>query len=65
MNTIALAAVLILAAALLAIFGSLYMVAWRSYKRGEVGIEGIRTLRWALLGQVVLYVLLGITAFLT
>ncbi len=65
MNAFALAAVLILATALLAIFGSLYMVAWRSYKRGELGMDGIRILRWALLGQVVLYALLGITAFLT
>ena len=65
MNTPALVAVIVLAAALLAIFGSLYMIAWRSYKRGELSMEGIRLLRWALLGHMVLYALLGITAFLT
>ncbi len=65
MNTSALIAVLVFAGALLVIFGSLYLGAWRSYKRGELGIDGIRILRWALLGHVVLYIILGLTAFLT
>ena len=65
MNSIALIAVVVLACALLSIFGALYIVASRSYKRGELGIEGIKLLRWALLGQMVLYIILGITAFLT
>jgi hypothetical protein len=65
MNLSALIAVLIFAGALLAIFGSLYIGALRSYKKGELNIEGVRILRWALLGHLTLYVLLGITPFLT
>jgi hypothetical protein len=65
MNTAALVAVVLFAGAFLAIFGALYVGAVRSYQRGELDFEGIRILRWALLGQVVIYVLLAITAFLT
>lgn len=61
MNTSALIAVVILATALLLIFGSLYRGAVRS---GEVDSGGLRILRWALLGQITLYILLAMTAFL-
>lgn len=65
MNLSALIAVIVFAGALLVIFGVLYIGASRSHARGELGIEGLRMLRWALLGHVTLYVLLAITAFLT
>ena len=65
MNVSALIAVFVFAAALLSIFGALYVGASRSHARGEMGIEGIRMLRWALLGHITLYILLAITAFLT
>ena len=65
MNTPALFAVIILSGALLAVFGSLYLVASRSQKRGELDASGLRILRWALLGHVVLNILLALTAFLT
>ncbi len=65
MNLSALIAVILFAGALLAIFGALYIGASRSYARGEMGIDGIRMLRWALAGHIVLYVLLAITAFVT
>ncbi len=64
MNVSALIAVGVLAAALLSIFGSLYMVALKSHRRGEMDIEGIKILRWALVGHITLYLLLAITAFL-
>jgi hypothetical protein len=50
---------------MLAIFGALYVGAARSYRRGELDFEGIRILRWALLGLISIYVLLAVTAFLT
>ena len=65
MNVGALVAVVVFAGALLAIFGALYREASRSHARGEMGIDGVRILRWALLGHVALYVLLAVTAFLT
>ena len=65
MNVSALIAVAVFAAVLLSIFGALYIGALRSYSKGEMDIEGIRLLRWALLGHITLYVLLAITAFLT
>ena len=65
MNLAALLAVAAFAGALLAIFGALYVGAVRSYHRGELDAEGIRILRWAMLGQLLIYVLLAITAFLT
>jgi hypothetical protein len=64
-NLAALLAVLAFAGLMLAIFGGLYAGAVRSYRRGELDFEGIRILRWALLGQFSIYVLLGVTAFLT
>lgn len=65
MNVSALIAVIVLAGALLAIFGSLYRSASHSHARGEMDIQGIKILRWALLGHITLYALLAITAFLT
>jgi hypothetical protein len=64
-NLAALLAVLAFAGVMLAIFGTLYVGAARSYRRGELDFEGIRILRWALLGQFSIYVLLAVTAFLT
>jgi hypothetical protein len=64
-NPEALVAVLAFAGVMLAIFGALYVGAARSYRRGELDFEGIRVLRWALLGQLALYALLAVTAFLT
>jgi len=65
LNISALVAVVAFAGALLAIFGALYREASRSHARGEMGMDGIRILRWALLGYLALYVLLAVTAFLT
>ena len=65
MNVAALLAVLAFAGALLAIFGVLYVGAVRSYQRGELGGDGVRILRWALLGQLCIFALLAVTAFLT
>ncbi len=65
MNVAALLAVLVFAGALLAIFGVLYAGAVRSYQRGELGYDGVQILRWALLGQLCIFALLAITAFLT
>jgi len=63
-NVAALVAVLAFAGVMLAIFGALYVGAARSYGRGELDFEGIRILRWALLGLISIYVLLAVTAFL-
>jgi len=65
LNVDALLSVVVFAGVLLAIFGALYAGAARSQARGEIGAEGTRLLRWALLGYTTLYVLLAITAFLT
>lgn len=65
MNTGALVAVVVFAAALLSVFGLLYLGAARSRDRGELDPEGIRLLRWALMGHLAIFVVLGITAFLT
>ncbi len=65
MNLNALFAVFLFAGALLMVFEFLYRGAARSHARGELGYEGIQLLRWALLGQLVIFAILGITAFLT
>ena len=64
MNAAALLAVLAFAGLMLVIFGGLYLGAVRSYRRGELAFEGIKLLRWALLGQLAIYLLLAATAFL-
>jgi hypothetical protein len=64
LNISALIAVVIFAAVLLAVFGAVYVGALRSYRRGELESKGIRILRWALLGHVIIFVILGIAAFL-
>jgi hypothetical protein len=64
LNIIALIAIFIFAVVLLSIFGSLYIGAFRSYKRGEMDYEGIKLLRWGLLGYIVLYIILATTALL-
>ena len=65
MNLNALVATILFAGALLFVFGLLYRGAAKSYARGELGFEGIRILRWALLGHLAIFAILGITAFLT
>jgi hypothetical protein len=54
----------VFAVALLSIFGAVYYEASKSRARGELGKEGITILRWALAGQLTLFLILGITAFL-
>ena len=63
MNGTALVAIIVLAAAFLAIFGSLYLSAVRSQRRGELDATAVRILRWAVLGQLCIYVVLALTAF--
>ena len=65
MNVSAIIAVILFAAALLSIFGAIYSGASRSQKRGELDKDGLKILRWALLGHITLFIMLGITAFLT
>ncbi len=64
MNVPALVAVGIIGGACLVIFGLLYAGAVRSQRAGELAAEGVRILRWAVAGQLVLYALLALTAFL-
>ncbi len=61
MNTTAFVAVVILAGAFLAIFGALYLGAVRAFERGELDQGGVRVLRWAVLGQLLIYVLIALT----
>ena len=65
MNVQALLAVIVFGAALLAIFGALYRDALQGYRQGALDFDGVRLLRWALLGQLVIYLLVAVTAFLT
>jgi len=53
-NLAALLAVFAFAGVMLVIFGTLYAGAVRSYHRDELGFEGIRILRWALVGLIAL-----------
>jgi hypothetical protein len=62
-NGTALVAIIVLAAAFLAIFGSLYLSAVRSQLRDELDATAVRILRWAVLGQLCIYVVLALTAF--
>lgn len=64
MNVAALIAVGVFTVVLLSIFGALYISAAKSHKRGEMGVEGVRLLRWAVLGQLALYAILAVTALL-
>jgi hypothetical protein len=64
-NTSALAAIVAFAGALLFVFGLLYRTASRSHARGELDSEGMSILRWALLGQLAIFLVLSLTAFLT
>jgi hypothetical protein len=63
MNGPALLATAFFAVVLLAVVGSLYGVAVRAHRRGELGLDGVALLRWAIAGQLVLYVILALTAF--
>ena len=62
-NVAALVAVFAFAGLMLTIFGTLYRGAVRSHQRGELDFEGIRILRWGMLGQVAIYAILAVTAF--
>lgn len=64
-NLSALIAIAAFAGALLLVFGLLYRIAKASYGRGELDAEGIRILRWALAGQLAIFAILAVTAFLT
>ena len=64
MNLSALIAVLIFALVFLGIIGWLYSEASKSLKRGELSFDGIVILRLALLGVLVIYAILGLTAIL-
>jgi hypothetical protein len=64
-NAGALLAVVAFAGVLLLVFGFLYVGASRSRARGELDPEGIRVLKWALLGHLTIFAILAITAFLT
>ena len=63
MNEIALIFVGLFAVAVLSIFGAIYLGASKSYSRGEIGADGIRILRWALVGFAGIYALLALSAF--
>ncbi len=63
MNEAALIAVGVFAAAVLSIFGAIYYGASKSYARGELERDGIKILRWALLGYACIYVVLALSAF--
>jgi hypothetical protein len=65
LNESALIAVAVFAVALLSIFGTVYHSASESQRRGELNAEGIRILRWALLGHLTLFVILALTALFT
>lgn len=65
MNLGALVATVLFAGALLTVFGYVYLGAARSRARGEMSDEGMRILRWGLVGQLAIFVVLGVTAFLT
>jgi multisubunit Na+/H+ antiporter MnhB subunit len=65
MNSGALTAVVAFAVALLLVFGLLYRMAAKSHARGELDSEGIDILRWALAGQLAIFAVLAVTAFLT
>jgi hypothetical protein len=62
LNTSALIAVIVFAAVFLSIVGALYLGAVKSHARGEMGRDGIVILRWAILGSLVIYALLALTA---
>ncbi len=65
LNLSALVAVVAFAGALLLVFGLLYRMAASSFSRGELDYEGIRLLRWALAGQLAIFAILALTAFVT
>jgi hypothetical protein len=64
-NVGALLAVAAFAGVLLFVFGLLYLGASRSRARGELDPEGIRILKWALLGHLTIFAILATSAFLT
>jgi hypothetical protein len=59
----ALLAVGLFAAVFLAILGRLYGEAQTSHRRGELEGRGLQLLRWAIAGQLVIYAVLALTAF--
>jgi hypothetical protein len=63
MNVQALAAVAVFGGVLTLILVYLYVGAVGAHKRGELGADGVRVLRWAIFGQLVIYGILAITAF--
>jgi hypothetical protein len=65
LNTYALLSVLFFAVAFLGVYLSVYYNAFKSYKRGELEERGVRILRLGLYGHLVIFAILGVTAFLT
>lgn len=63
-NIYALIAVGLFAAAFLAIYGSLYLSAVASNRRGELDSNGVRILRLGLYGHLTIFAILAVTAFL-
>jgi hypothetical protein len=63
LNEIALIFVGLFAVAGLSIFGAIYSGASKSYSRGELGPDGIKILRWALVGYAGIYAVLALSAF--
>ena len=64
MNVQALASVAAFGSVLVLILVYLYVGAVGAHRRGELGADGVRVLRWAILGQLVIYGILAITAFI-
>ena len=63
-NVPALIATFAFAILTIGIFGVIYLGALRSERAGDLDAGTTRILRWALVGHVVIYALLAITAFL-
>jgi hypothetical protein len=64
MNLEALSSVVALGGILTIILLAIYAGATRAHRRGELSADGIRILRWAIVGQLAIYGLLAITAFI-
>ncbi|MBX8632421.1 MAG: hypothetical protein KIY12_08400 [Thermoplasmata archaeon] len=60
----ALIATLLFAVAFLSIYLSIYSGAVKSYHRGDLDGKGIRILRLGIVGHIVIFALIALTAFL-
>jgi len=64
MNVYAILAVSLFAAVFLSIYGTIYLNALSSYRRGELDWRGVRILRLGLYGHLTIFAILAVTAFL-